>query len=280
MASVSNSFIRSSNRFGHLVAPTRRQLVRQPLTIIPHLTYSLISLAASAGAVVQPLPTAYLIFRAPSQAAGKCWMDALELSLRCSALLLRSNSSTTSPSTYAGEPLPVSHETQWSEADYEKHFNDHGKWMQQWLAPPSAAAEQDASRSDNSQSSRAQTPLLQQLYSSAVNNWERTKRLPRFGGRSERSRRGSNASSSDFHSALKQLSPFSKSFSLGGGGTLCNSSSSDDEDMPYGNVSAAGVPGSRPVSAPPGCLLRPRFQINVKGEGETLCILYPYYLHT
>ncbi|EDV48401.2 oxysterol-binding protein-related protein 8 isoform X3 [Drosophila erecta] len=79
------------------------------------------------GAVVQPLPTAYLIFRAPSQAAGKCWMDALELSLRCSALLLRSNSSTgTAPtSSYMGEPLPVSHETQWSEADYEKHFNDH-----------------------------------------------------------------------------------------------------------------------------------------------------------
>uniref|UniRef100_A0A6P4DUR5 Oxysterol-binding protein n=1 Tax=Drosophila rhopaloa TaxID=1041015 RepID=A0A6P4DUR5_DRORH len=78
------------------------------------------------GAVVQPLPTAYLIFRAPSQAAGKCWMDALELSLRCSALLLRTNSSTgTAPSSsFVGEPLPVSHETQWSEADYEKHFND------------------------------------------------------------------------------------------------------------------------------------------------------------
>ncbi|XP_032596196.1 oxysterol-binding protein-related protein 8 isoform X7 [Drosophila grimshawi] len=77
------------------------------------------------GAVVQPLPTAYLIFRAPSQAAGKCWMDALELSLRCSALLLRSNSSTTPSNAYTGEPLPVSNETQWSEADYEKHFNDH-----------------------------------------------------------------------------------------------------------------------------------------------------------
>ncbi|XP_030369837.1 oxysterol-binding protein-related protein 8 isoform X1 [Scaptodrosophila lebanonensis] len=79
------------------------------------------------GAVVQPLPTAYLIFRAPSQAAGKCWMDALELSLRCSALLLRSNSNTTgaASSTYTSDPLPVSHETQWSEADYEKHFNDH-----------------------------------------------------------------------------------------------------------------------------------------------------------
>jgi len=34
------------------------------------------------GAVVQPLPTSHLIFRAPTNAAGKCWMDALELALR------------------------------------------------------------------------------------------------------------------------------------------------------------------------------------------------------
>jgi len=39
--------------------------------------------------VVQPLPTNHLIFRAPNAAAGKCWMDALELALRCSSLLLR-----------------------------------------------------------------------------------------------------------------------------------------------------------------------------------------------
>ena len=39
------------------------------------------------GAVVQPLPTSHLIFRAPTPAAGKCWMDALELALRCSSLL-------------------------------------------------------------------------------------------------------------------------------------------------------------------------------------------------
>ncbi|XP_062121907.1 oxysterol-binding protein-related protein 8 isoform X7 [Drosophila sulfurigaster albostrigata] len=91
------------------------------------------------GAVVQPLPTAYLIFRAPSQAAGKCWMDALELSLRCSALLLRSNSSTTPSSAYAGEPLPVSHETQWSEADYEKHFNEHDLDADSQTEAPNAA---------------------------------------------------------------------------------------------------------------------------------------------
>jgi len=43
----------------------------------------------SIGAVVQPLPTSHLIFRAPTNAAGKCWMDALELALRCSSLLSR-----------------------------------------------------------------------------------------------------------------------------------------------------------------------------------------------
>jgi len=68
------------------------------------------------GAVVQPLPTSHLvdfilcwiwemnykvacfylqIFRAPNDSAGKCWMDALELSLRCSSLLLRTMGSST-----------------------------------------------------------------------------------------------------------------------------------------------------------------------------------------
>ncbi|XP_015591922.1 oxysterol-binding protein-related protein 8 isoform X2 [Cephus cinctus] len=74
------------------------------------------------GAVVQPLPTSYLIFRAPSQAAGKCWLDALELSLRCSSLIVRSASAIPrSPQHDA----TTTHETQWSEADYEKHFDDH-----------------------------------------------------------------------------------------------------------------------------------------------------------
>ncbi|XP_037087750.1 oxysterol-binding protein-related protein 8-like [Pollicipes pollicipes] len=44
----------------------------------------------SIGAVVQPLPTAHLIFRAATQSSGKCWMDALELSMACSSLLKRS----------------------------------------------------------------------------------------------------------------------------------------------------------------------------------------------
>ena len=41
--------------------------------------------------LTQPFPAS---FRAPNNAAGKCWMDALELALRCSSLLLRSMSST------------------------------------------------------------------------------------------------------------------------------------------------------------------------------------------
>ncbi|XP_070199099.1 oxysterol-binding protein-related protein 8-like isoform X4 [Littorina saxatilis] len=42
------------------------------------------------GAFVQPLPYSYCIFRAPSESAGKCWMDALELALKCTNLLKRS----------------------------------------------------------------------------------------------------------------------------------------------------------------------------------------------
>ncbi|XP_076654580.1 oxysterol-binding protein-related protein 8 isoform X5 [Halictus rubicundus] len=74
------------------------------------------------GAVVQPLPTSYLIFRAPSQAAGKCWLDALELSLRCSSLIIRSTSAI--PRALPHDTT-TTHETQWSEADYEKHFDEH-----------------------------------------------------------------------------------------------------------------------------------------------------------
>ncbi|XP_032596191.1 oxysterol-binding protein-related protein 8 isoform X2 [Drosophila grimshawi] len=217
------------------------------------------------GAVVQPLPTAYLIFRAPSQAAGKCWMDALELSLRCSALLLRSNSSTTPSNAYTGEPLPVSNETQWSEADYEKHFNDHGKWMQQWLAPPTPT------ECSSQQPSRATTPLLlQQIYSSALSNWDRNKRFPTFGQRSQPMRHGSDASSIDFtpnqRLRRRHLSPVSKSLSLGEGAFCPSSSTSDndDDDFVSSNLGIPAPTGSRPVSAPPDCLLRPHFQINVQ----------------
>lgn len=69
---------------------------------------------------MQPLPSSYCIFRAQSQASGMCWLDALEISIRNDSALVRSVSNKSgSGSTNAN------HETQWSEADYEKHF-DHG----------------------------------------------------------------------------------------------------------------------------------------------------------
>ncbi|XP_018008634.1 oxysterol-binding protein-related protein 8 [Hyalella azteca] len=73
----------------------------------------------SIGAVVQPLPSSHLIFRAPSQAAGKCWMDAMELAVRCSSILLRSMATT--PGRDAPDALTTAH---WNEADFEKHFMD------------------------------------------------------------------------------------------------------------------------------------------------------------
>ncbi|XP_048401285.1 oxysterol-binding protein-related protein 8-like isoform X3 [Stegostoma tigrinum] len=42
------------------------------------------------GSITQPLPSSYLIFRAASDSDGRCWMDALELAVRCSSLLKRS----------------------------------------------------------------------------------------------------------------------------------------------------------------------------------------------
>ncbi|XP_058806825.1 oxysterol-binding protein-related protein 8 isoform X3 [Phymastichus coffea] len=92
------------------------------------------------GAVVQPLPTSYLIFRAPSQAAGKCWLDALELSLRCSSLIIRSAS--VLPPRSPQHDTTTTHETQWSEADYEKHFIDHDHALYDSL--PVAATAGDA----------------------------------------------------------------------------------------------------------------------------------------
>ncbi|XP_050711645.1 oxysterol-binding protein-related protein 8-like isoform X10 [Eriocheir sinensis] len=75
------------------------------------------------GAVVQPLPSSHLIFRAPSQAAGKCWMDALELAVRCSSILIRSmtSSSKADNNSLASSTLASN---KWDESDYEKHFKD------------------------------------------------------------------------------------------------------------------------------------------------------------
>lgn len=79
------------------------------------------------GAMVQPLPSSHLIFRAPSQAAGKCWMDALELALRCSSILLRSMTTKSDPNSNPQNSVPDS--KKWNESDYEKHFKDQGEWV-------------------------------------------------------------------------------------------------------------------------------------------------------
>uniref|UniRef100_A0A8D0CUM2 Oxysterol-binding protein n=1 Tax=Sander lucioperca TaxID=283035 RepID=A0A8D0CUM2_SANLU len=41
------------------------------------------------GSITQPLPSSHLICRAASESDGRCWMDALELALKCSSLLKR-----------------------------------------------------------------------------------------------------------------------------------------------------------------------------------------------
>lgn len=48
-----------------------------------------------------------------------CWLDALEISIRNDSALVRSVSNKSASGN-------TTHETQWSESDYEKHF-DHGK---------------------------------------------------------------------------------------------------------------------------------------------------------
>ncbi|XP_055542855.1 oxysterol-binding protein-related protein 8 isoform X2 [Wyeomyia smithii] len=132
------------------------------------------------GAVVQPLPTSYLIFRAPSQAAGKCWMDALELSLRCSALLVRS---VPAIDTSVIEGTTSTHETQWSEADYEKHFDEHVPKLKEHLnyllkyLPPSPPDKNNLrvepfKKSYPRSPCPSPTPIFQQLYL-AVAHWER-----------------------------------------------------------------------------------------------------------
>lgn len=87
------------------------ETIGNKLTIL----YFIIKLMFFLGAVVQPLPNSYSIFRASSQASGMCWLDALEISLRNDSALIRSISTKSTCGS-------TSHETQWSEADYEKHF--------------------------------------------------------------------------------------------------------------------------------------------------------------
>ncbi|XP_037819008.1 oxysterol-binding protein-related protein 8 isoform X2 [Lucilia sericata] len=231
------------------------------------------------GAVTQPLPTAYLIFRAPSQAAGKCWMDALELSLRCSGLLLRSNST---PGTNQGTgtvEASISHETQWSEADYEKHFDDQEKLHKlvirksQYLTVPDMDYLHKSPHGSEVSivSSRTQTPLLQQLYLS-MTNWERlvgsnalefNKKLRKL-HKSKKNTGGdySDASSVDFSPKLSTSlkmnkkrktfkAPLIKSQSLGSVHTTTSSSDEEYEPIMLQKSLSMNVVTSRSISCPP-----------------------------
>ena len=84
----------------------------------------------------------YLIFRAPSESAGKKWMEAIELSLQCSTILMRNLSHRESvPSTPAPvNSMPDVHplntfpeltptgvlNSTLNESEIEKHFGDQG----------------------------------------------------------------------------------------------------------------------------------------------------------
>ncbi|XP_071444523.1 oxysterol-binding protein-related protein 8 isoform X7 [Hetaerina americana] len=103
------------------------------------------------GAVVQPLPTAYLIFRAPSLAAGKCWLDALELALRCSSLLVRSVSTSKGPgAAIAGSS---GKEARWSEPDIEGQYSRHGIGSKSHSANGHHAGESETAEDDDEEDS-------------------------------------------------------------------------------------------------------------------------------
>ncbi|XP_072124311.1 oxysterol-binding protein-related protein 8 isoform X3 [Mobula birostris] len=92
------------------------------------------------GSITQPLPSSYLIFRAASESDGRCWMDALELALKCSSLLKRTtiregkeydlNSSEGCHVALFGllraNPLQSPEHDQLNESEIEQqHFRDH-----------------------------------------------------------------------------------------------------------------------------------------------------------
>ncbi|GBP80921.1 Oxysterol-binding protein-related protein 8 [Eumeta japonica] len=106
------------------------------------------------GAVVQPLPTAHLIFRAPSQAAGHCWLDGLELALRCSNAMLRCSRSRGSAGSAGeagapGEAAGVQPPAQLSHEELEKHFNEHGRLTSQ-SSPLMSTSDYSGTRSRDS----------------------------------------------------------------------------------------------------------------------------------
>ncbi|XP_071954625.1 oxysterol-binding protein-related protein 8-like isoform X3 [Antedon mediterranea] len=80
----------------------------------------------SMGALTIPLPNNYLIFRAPSEADGKCWMDALELALRCSSLLMKSMRDSGQIDTNLLTQSFQLETNSLDESEIEKHFANQG----------------------------------------------------------------------------------------------------------------------------------------------------------
>ncbi|BFZ04833.1 hypothetical protein BsWGS_07872 [Bradybaena similaris] len=93
------------------------------------------------GAFVQPLPVSYAIFRAPSENQGKCWMDGLEIALRCTGLIKRTTSRTndithdlsaaltsdlsnTLPSDLSSSPADDTEEATEENEELLEHFSD------------------------------------------------------------------------------------------------------------------------------------------------------------
>nr|XP_057932942.1 oxysterol-binding protein-related protein 8 isoform X1 [Doryrhamphus excisus] len=82
------------------------------------------------GSITQPLPSSHLIFRAASESDGRCWMDALELALKCSGLLkrtmIREGKEDTSTLTSGGDhslnfySLLRAHNMQFNDSDHLK----------------------------------------------------------------------------------------------------------------------------------------------------------------
>ncbi|XP_052245165.1 oxysterol-binding protein-related protein 8-like isoform X3 [Dreissena polymorpha] len=127
------------------------------------------------GAIVQPLPHSYLIFRAPSEAAGKCWMDALDLSLRCTNLLMKSMKKDSTGSIEGADPAaeqelsdsslpPVTHDIEadnsMDESDCEKHFAGQG--LEDYKS------DRDEAGSDSSQSDEEEDRVFDEVRQSQV----------------------------------------------------------------------------------------------------------------
>ncbi|XP_039696323.1 oxysterol-binding protein-related protein 5 [Pteropus medius] len=126
----------------------------------------------SVGSITQPLPSSYLIFRAASELDGRCWLDALELALRCSSLLRLStckqgsdrepgSSPDASPSSLCGlPPSATSHDQDLFPLNGSSLENDaFSDKSERELAQESDDEAQDHSRKTNeSGSDRSEAP--------------------------------------------------------------------------------------------------------------------------